>query len=153
NRNILSRCFAGLDSAVRSVIFWTYAHQSLGAKILRRLLWTLRVPVRQWVRSRQPGYDFPDGYLERDIRFRGYLVRPPRSPLTFEYHLVNIHDLVKFAIQARESGLLTDHELLDRCLELTDRGIDYAVRSNYWCYLVASMRQSGAAIFLCEAIL
>jgi hypothetical protein len=84
-----------------------------------------------------PGYVFPNGYLERDVGLHG---------ITFDYHVVNVWDLAKFLLQYKESGIVMDAELSDRCVELIDRGIDCAVRSSYWCYLVASMRQSSVAI-------
>ena len=48
---------------------------------------------------------------------------------------------------------MTDAELMDKCGQIVDQGIDYAIRGNYWNYVLGGVKLSGLAIGLCERIL
>lgn len=145
----LWRYFADFDSAMRAVLFAAYSFQSITGRLVAAIIKGTVIlgycRVRQWFRSSFLfGYVFPDGYLERDISLSGR---------GFNYHIINLWDLAKFVLQARETGLVTDSDFLRTCEVLIDRGIDYATRSSYWCFTVAKMKRGAGAIVLCEAIL
>jgi len=151
NQGILWRQFAKFDVIMRKALFRLYSQQPSSAsfaiffqKVCRALIIRLYFPVRQRIRSRLHGFIFPDGYIERDIALDG---------TGFEYHLVNIYDLSRFLIQANELAFEIDPSLIDQCTRIIDKGIEYAINTSYWAYLIASSQDSGRAILLCETIL
>lgn len=131
NSGYLWSYFASLDSAVRSLLFQTYSYPSLLAKVARKAFIWMYFRARRRLRSKLPGYVFPDGYLERDVGLYG---------TGFNYHVVNAWDLAKFVIQIKEYGF-ADADLFDTCERLIDRGLEYAIKSSYWCFLVASLKE------------
>ncbi|HEX5422877.1 MAG TPA: hypothetical protein VFW94_04960 [Candidatus Acidoferrales bacterium] len=148
---ILWRYFSGFDVIVRKVLFGSYvqpqpaAHFSVISKrFCRAAIIRLYFPIRHRIRSRLYGFVFPDGYIERDIALDG---------TGFGYHRVNIYDLSRLLIQVNEFKFEFDGNLIKQCGRLIDNGIDYAIQKPYWSYLIASTKDSGAAILLCETIL
>lgn len=139
----LWRAFAKTDCLVRSPYFRSYSSLWAAVGLLASVFRKVYFRTRQRIRSLFPAFAFPDGYLERDISLRG---------TDFEYHIVNVYDLARFLIQARESELACDPLLLTRCEELVDAGIDHAIVTPYWHFVVDSMKRDGKAILLCEAI-
>ncbi|MDE2111706.1 MAG: hypothetical protein KGJ79_11245 [Alphaproteobacteria bacterium] len=146
------RTFAAVDSIIRSVVFASYIGRLPRSRHLeRKVLKVLRIGIlgayfslRRAIRSHIPAFAFPDGYLERDISLMG---------ASFEYHVVNAYDLARLMTQAREYGLAVDDGLFDRCDELIDAAINYAIGSSYWKYHLATTSETTRAILLCEAIL
>ncbi|WP_156163389.1 hypothetical protein [Bradyrhizobium sp. LTSP857] len=138
--------FEKLDSLVRSVLFRSFEirnFRSFRSKATRYAITKFYFPVRQRVRSWMPGFLFTDGYTERDIRLDG---------ISFEYHVANLYDLTRFALEARASRLVADEELLNYCDEIVYAGINYVVLTNYWHCLVAGFAWNGKAIILCETM-
>ena len=139
----LWRSFARLDCLVRSYIFRNYSKRSLPARALRKTSTVFYFFGRQRVRSWLPMFVWPDGYTERDISLNG---------ISFKYHIVNVYDLARLIIQINGLGSLLDEEFRRRCELVIDDGIDYAISSDFWCYLTTTM-EDGIANLLCEAIL
>jgi hypothetical protein len=143
------RPFSALDSAVRAMVFRSHGAGGgwLGQRIKRKMQGLVRkswFPLRQRIRSRLAGFAFPDGYIERDIALAG---------TSFEYHLVNLYDLARLLIQLQEYPLAGYAALVRQCGMLVDAGLDYAICSSYFDFLITSARQNTRAILLCEAIL
>jgi hypothetical protein len=136
--------FGLLDGIARSLMFSTFQTTSLFSKAIRKAIFLVYFPLRQQIRNCVPGFVFRDGYLERDISLPGG---------GFDYHLVNIYDLARFAVVAVEAGLLPPGLLRSRVEALIDQGIEYAITSRYWHYLMYAIQRSGSPILLCEAML
>lgn len=138
------RVFGQVDSALRNALFASGDSRRLPARLARRIVKEVYFPVRHALRSKLPGFAFPDGYIERDICLEGF---------GFEYHIVNVWDLARFASELQKSAVLNDPELMRRCEDLADRGIDYAIASSYWIYVLSTTANHGGANELCEAML
>jgi hypothetical protein len=138
--NLLSK----FDGMARNVLFNTYRDNFPAAKYFRKSITSIYFPIRVRFRSRWPNYVMGDGYLERDICLPGH---------SFEYHLVNVWDLARFAHQMRNSVFASHTDVIRKCEIIAERGIDYAIDSSYWNYVIWSTRVDGRAIMLCEALL
>jgi hypothetical protein len=153
-QTILWRYFSSFDAIVRNALFESYSRPPSAGYVsvfIRRLcraaIIRLYYPMRHRIRSRLHGFIFSDGYIERDIALNG---------IGFNYHLVNICDLSRFLIQANEFKFEFDESLIKQCGRLIDDGIEYAIRTPYWAYLISDTdikEDSGRAIRFCETIL
>jgi len=149
SRSPFWRPFSAFDRLMRTMAFRSSGPGGgpAGQRIKRKIYGFIRrtwFPLRQHIRSQLPAFAFPDGYIERDIALAG---------TSFEYHLVNVYDLARLLIQLREYPLAGHAALLRRCGSLIDAGLDYAIRTSYFDFLIASTRENARAILLCEAIL
>ena len=149
SRSRFWRPFSAFDRLMRAMAFRSNGLRDgpAGQRIRRKAYGLVRrawFPLRQHIRSRLPAFAFLDGYIERDIALAG---------TSFEYHLVNVYDLARLLIQHREYPLPGHAALLRRCGLLVDAGLDYAIRTSYFDFLIASTRENARPILLCEAIL
>ena len=139
------RLFSSIESVVRTTLFITFRSNTQLARYIRGLIRLTCFGVRARLRSRWPLYVMADGYLERDVSLFG---------TSYEYHLVNVYDLIRLAYQLRTSDFHNHTDLINKCEAIAERGIDYAIRSTYWDYLIwSSKRERRAVVLLCEAII
>ncbi|TYL87176.1 hypothetical protein [Bradyrhizobium cytisi] len=138
------RIFSSFDSTVRTALFRTYKSDSSFNRLIKKLILRLYFPLRHRLRSRLPAFAFPDGYTERDISLLG---------TAFEYHLVNLYDLSRLTVELKRHVQMHDPELIRLCETLIDRGLDYAIRGQYWNYLIAAAAENTRPILLCETII
>jgi hypothetical protein len=135
--------FERLDSLIRRALFKSFKVRNLRSRAIRYGITKFYFPARQQVRSWMPSFLFKDGYTERDIRLDG---------ISFEYHVANLYDLARFALEARTSRLVADEQLLNYCDKVVQAGINYVVLTTYWHCLVAGFAWNGKAIILCETM-
>jgi len=138
-----ARAFGLLDGAVRSFMLRT---NHVDTRIVRFVRWRIidyYYSARRGIKTSRMMLNFPDGYLERDLRLLGY---------HFDYHLYTLHDLVRFRSIAANLEFIAGAEMAF-LEDVIDAAIDYACRLPYRSWIEESVQQNGRAALLCEAIL
>ena len=133
-----------VDSAARGLLLRNPKPRTrLGNIVKWRLIIGIYYKARRALKARAGRFDFSDGYLERDLTLSGY---------HFDYHVYNLHDLLRLIRIADRSGRIT-HEQRARLIAIVDAGLNYACREPYARFVRASYQENGRAGVLREAIM
>jgi hypothetical protein len=136
--------FSAADRIYRTLLFNSYGNTSREFIKIRELATKAYSRFRMHAKSIAPGYAMGDGYIERDIGFPG---------IYFEYHMLNVQDISRLIYKLRAVEYQDRVALTDELRRIADRGIDYAISSEYVKVMESWRPKSGRAIALCEAIL
>ncbi|CAN7290049.1 hypothetical protein [Rhizobium sp. LjRoot254] len=145
NRSLSWKIFSFFDSRFRELTFSLSFLPEFPKRKARGALRRTVVRLRRHIRSKVFGFQFRDGYLERDISLWG---------TGFEYHIVNIYDLLRVIYEMRDNVHLRNGTWpVQDWIAIVDSALDYTCRAPYSIELIASTKETGRAIYVCEAIL